>query len=62
MLKEITLKNWKSFNESILYIDPITALIGPNASGKSNALDALSFLNRLAAGLNITSILQVTCT
>lgn len=58
MLKEITLKDWKSFNESILYIDPITALIGPNASGKSNALDALSFLNRLAAGLNITSILQ----
>ncbi len=58
MLKEITLKNWKSFNESTLYIDPITALIGPNASGKSNALDALTFLNRLASGLNVTSILQ----
>lgn len=58
MIKGIILKNWKSFDKSILHIDPITALIGSNASGKSNALDALSFLNRLASGLNITSILK----
>ena len=58
MIKEITLKNWKSFEDSSLYIDPVTAMIGPNASGKSNALDALSFLNRLASGVNITSILK----
>ena len=44
MIKELSLKNWKSFTEATLYIDPLTVLIGSNASGKSNALDALLFL------------------
>jgi len=46
MIKEIKLINWKSFSEAVLYIDPLTVLIGSNAGGKSNALDALLFLNR----------------
>ncbi|MFK8163712.1 MAG: AAA family ATPase, partial [Lewinella sp.] len=44
MIKSITLKNWKSFGEATLYVDPLTVLIGTNASGKSNFLDALVFL------------------
>ena len=58
MIKIITLNNWKSFRDAVLHIDPLTVLIGANASGKSNALDALAFLNRISSGLSITSVLN----
>jgi predicted ATPase len=50
MIKEIKLHNWKSFEDATLYIDPITVLIGANASGKSNAIEALKVLQKLASG------------
>lgn len=53
MIKELKLKNWKSFAEATLYIDPLTILIGTNASGKSNTLDALLFLHRVSSGIGI---------
>ena len=53
MIKELKLKNWKSFEDSTLYVDPLTILIGTNASGKSNLLDAFLFLNRVSAGVGI---------
>jgi AAA15 family ATPase/GTPase len=53
MIKELRLKNWKSFADSTLYIDPLTILIGNNASGKSNTLDAFLFLNRVSSGVGI---------
>lgn len=34
MLKEVRYKNWKSFADATLYIDPLTILIGTHASGK----------------------------
>jgi predicted ATPase len=46
MIKELYLKNWKSFGDTTLYIEPVTVLMGLNASGKSNAMDALLFLQR----------------
>ncbi len=60
MIKEIRLKNWKSFEESKLYIDPLTFVIGTNASGKSNILDALSFLCDSAKGIPVNEIAQYT--
>lgn len=54
MIKRIELRNWKSFKNSILYIDQMSFIIGANASGKSNALDALDFLQRLSEGANIS--------
>lgn len=54
MIKELSLTNWKSFADATLYIDPLTVLIGSNASGKSNALDALLFLNRISQGVAIS--------
>ncbi len=57
MLKKLTLENWKSFQYGELEIDDLTILIGTNASGKSNALDALEFLNRTAQGKDIQSAL-----
>lgn len=53
MIKQLQLKNWKSFTDATLFIDPLTILIGANASGKSNALDALLFLQRLSSGAGI---------
>lgn len=53
MLKELKLRNWKSFEEATLYIDPLTILIGANASGKSNMLDALLFLQRVASRVSV---------
>jgi predicted ATPase len=53
MIKELELINWKSFQKATLYVDPLTVLIGNNASGKSNCLDALLFLNRVSQGVAI---------
>ena len=47
MITKLRLKNWKSFKDSTVYIDPLTILIGVNASGKSNVLDALDFIHKL---------------
>lgn len=58
MIKQLRLENWKSFRDATLHIDPLTVLIGTNASGKSNALDALQFLARIAAGGALTTALQ----
>ncbi len=43
MLKELRPDHWKSFEKATLYIDPLTIIIGTNASGKSSTLDALLF-------------------
>lgn len=57
MLKQINLKNWKSFKDATLYIDPITILIGTNSSGKSNIIDALDFLSRIPEAKSLESAL-----
>lgn len=58
MIKELHLKNWKSFDESTLYIDPLSILIGTNASGKSNVFDALQFLAKIATGHTISKAID----
>ena len=50
MISELHLKNWKSFADAIINIDSIMFLIGTNASGKSNVLDAFGFLKAIAQG------------
>lgn len=47
MITKLRLINWKSFKDSTLYIDPLTVLIGVNASGKSNVLDAFDFAKQV---------------
>ncbi|MDQ5910598.1 MAG: hypothetical protein QG599_2695 [Pseudomonadota bacterium] len=58
MLTQLQIENWKSFTTATLHFDPLSVLIGTNASGKSNVLDALQFLNRVASGTLITAALQ----
>jgi hypothetical protein len=61
MLKALVLKNWKSFGAGPrreLRLSPLTLLVGPNASGKSNALDALRFLQGAALDFPLSDVLR----
>jgi predicted ATPase len=58
MLKKLILENWKSFRYAELPIDPLTVLIGTNASGKTNAIEAFTFLKRIANGEKIDHALN----
>ena len=44
----VRLRNWRNFREAETALSRRTFLIGPNASGKSNFLDAFRFLRDLA--------------
>ncbi|MEH2335267.1 AAA family ATPase [Nostoc sp.] len=57
MLKKLILENWKSFRYAELPLDPLTVLIGTNASGKSNVVEAFEFLQRIARGENLEAAL-----
>lgn len=48
MLKRIKILGYKSFTELNLSLKPLSVLIGPNSAGKSNFLDALQLLSRMA--------------
>lgn len=56
MITELRLRNWKSFFDATLFIDPITVIIGTNASGKSNIFDALKLLSALASPIDVMNI------
>ena len=57
MIKQLILENWKSFRHAVLDIDPLTVMIGTNASGKSNAIEALEFLKRTVEGRDFQTAL-----
>lgn len=48
MLKRIKIQGYKSLVDIELYLQPLSVLVGSNASGKSNFLDALQLLSRIA--------------
>lgn len=56
MLSSLVIKNFKSYAEAIMPLASMTFLIGANASGKSNALEALRLLNWLAKGIRLDDI------
>ena len=56
MLSSFTLKNFKSYREATLQLSPLTVLIGANASGKSNLIEALRLLSWIAQGNKLGSI------
>ena len=56
MLSSFTIKSFKSYQEATLKLAPLTVLIGANASGKSNAVEALRLLSWLAQGNMLGSI------
>lgn len=58
MLTQIHIKNFKSYQDQILHLAPLTLMIGANASGKSNALEAFRFLAWLAQGQKLSVLKQ----
>lgn len=56
MLATFTLQDFKSFREASLPLGPLTVMIGANAAGKSNAIEALRLLSWLAQGQKLSSI------
>ena len=56
MITSITLKNFKSYESAELRLAPLTFLIGANASGKSNAIEAIRLLVELAKGKRLDDI------
>lgn len=57
MLTTFTCRDFKSFRgEAALPLGPLTVLIGANAAGKSNVIEALRLLSWLAQGQKLSSI------
>ncbi len=48
MLKRVKIQGYKSLADVEVNLQPLSVLFGPNASGKSNFLDALQLLSRIA--------------
>lgn len=57
-IEEVRLTSFKSFTDQVLPMDELTLLVGRNGSGKSNALDGLWALARLAHGEDIRDALD----
>ena len=47
-IERLSVKNWRNFKKAEIDIDRRLFIVGPNASGKSNLLDALRFLHDVA--------------
>lgn len=57
MIKEITIKNFKSVQELILPLSRFNVLIGSNGSGKSNILEAIAFGGATANKLELAEFI-----
>lgn len=55
MLTQVTIENFRSFKHATLVLQPLTVVIGANASGKSNAMEGLRLLSWIAQGNRLDS-------
>lgn len=58
MLQRLRLTDFKSFTDEAVELAPVTMLVGANASGKSNFLDAIQFLRALSFDLLLSEVLN----
>jgi len=58
VISELKIRNFKSLESVDLKLGHFNLLVGANASGKSNFLDALRFLQGIGNGLSIAEILD----
>lgn len=47
MIRRVSVQGYKSLRDVDIQLEPLTVIIGPNAAGKSNLLDALGLLSRM---------------
>lgn len=57
-IEELRLTAFKSFRRAVLPLEALTLLIGRNGSGKSNAIDGLQVLSKLALGEDIRDAVE----
>lgn len=58
MIKRVNIKGYKSFKSLSLDLKPLTVIFGPNASGKSNFLDALYLISRVVTRRNLSEAFE----
>jgi predicted ATPase len=58
VVEEVRLTSFKSFTHAVLPLEALTLVVGRNGSGKSNALDGLWALTRLASGEDVRDALD----
>jgi len=58
MIKWIRIKGYKSFQNLDLELKPLMVIFGPNASGKSNFLDALYLISRAVNQRNLKEVFK----
>jgi hypothetical protein len=56
MLTRLRLQNFKSFADEDVPLAPLTFLVGANATGKSNLLDAVRFLKGAGLGIHLDDV------
>ncbi len=61
MLTRIHIRGYKSLDGCTVRLAPLTVLFGANAAGKSNFLDALQLLSRMAAGPTLKDAFDPPC-
>ena len=61
MLSRIRVKGYKSLHDLDLELKPLTLLFGPNSAGKSNLLDAVQLLSRLATSRTLKEAFEPPC-
>ncbi len=54
MIKRVHIKGYKSLVDMEVSLQPLSVLFGPNAAGKSNFLDALQLLSRIATSRTLS--------
>ena len=55
MIRRVFIKGYKSLRDVDLTLSPLTVIIGPNASGKSNLLDGLGLLSGMVTSSTINA-------
>jgi AAA15 family ATPase/GTPase len=53
MVRRIHITNYKSLRDVDVTLQPLSVLFGPNAAGKSNFIDALQLLSRIAGSRSL---------
>jgi len=53
MIRRIHIQNYKSLRDVEVALQPLSVLFGPNAAGKSNFIDALQLLSRIAGSRSL---------
>jgi AAA15 family ATPase/GTPase len=53
MLKRVKVQGYKSLEDVEVHLQSLSVFFGPNASGKSNFLDALQLLSRITTSTNL---------